>query len=234
MVRYRDYNPDKTYDLLPDGSVVVYYDPVHDTETNTVRDPETGEETTETKDVYDYLIVTADALSRNSIIVALIRAEYSADDELAIQRQKDEKISEYNHYNAYVEKCKAIADRTLNGDTLATAKEMKIADIGIYDASSAVNEFTINGIPKWISPALRSQYKDSLGDAKAAGLPSVDFEGVILPTDDAIAALSAINIYALQCQQNSAHHKEAINAKRAIKAVNEYDFTTGYPEKLSF
>lgn len=234
MARYRDYNPDKTYDLLPDGRVVVYYDPVHDTEPNIIRDPETEEETTETRDVYDYLIVTADSLNRNSIIVALIRAEYTADDELAIQRQKDDKPSEYNHYNAYVEKCKAIADHTLEGETLETAKAMKIADLGIYDASEAVNAFYIGNQAMWIGPDRRSNLKNAVEALKSQGATTVNFAGQTLPVDDALAMLSAIESYAAMTSFVTDSHRAAIEAKRSINTVKNYDFTTGYPEKLSF
>ena len=40
-------------------------------------------------------------------IVALIRERYNVNQELAILRQKDAKIEEYNEYYAYVEECKA-------------------------------------------------------------------------------------------------------------------------------
>lgn len=236
MARYRYYQPDKTYDLLPNGEVLVYFDPIHNTETNATRDPETEEETTETKDVYDYLIVTADSLDRSAIIVALIRAEYSADDELAIQRQKDDKPSEYNHYNAYVEKCKAIAKRTLEGDTLETAKAMKIADLGIYDASDAVNEFTVGGVGMWLSPARRSNLKNSAESIKEEHpeITTVQYFGQTLPIDTALSMLAAIESYAGICSQVTDAHRAAISALQTIAAVNNYDFTTNYPLKLQF
>lgn len=236
MERYRYYQPDKTYDLLPNGEVMVYYDPVHDTETNIIRDPETGEETTETRDVYDYLIVTADSLNRNSIIVALIRAEYTADDELAIQRQKDDKPSEYNNYNAYVEKCKAIADHTIEGETLEAAKAMKIADLGIYDASEAVNAFYIGNQAMWIGPARRVELKNKLIALKAEHpeITSVSFLGQAIPIDDALAMLSAIESYATVTSFVTENHKSAIMALETIDAVKSYDFTVGYPAKLHF
>lgn len=232
-MRYSFLNP-KTHDAIPDGRVRVYYDEVVVTETVTRKDETTGEEITETYPVYTYRAVDAESFDRNSVIVSLIRAEYSADDEFAIQRQKDDKPSEYNHYNAYVEKCKAIAKRTIEGDTLETAKAMKIADLGIYDASEAVNCFYIGNQAMWLSPAIRTQYKDSLSDAKEAGVSIVEFAGTNMPTDNAIAALTAINVYALQCQQNTAHHKEAIAELNTINDVLNYDFMVGYPEKISF
>ena len=39
-------------------------------------------------------------------VVALIREKYTIDQELAIQRQKDEKPEEFAEYYAYCEQCK--------------------------------------------------------------------------------------------------------------------------------
>ena len=221
-------------DALPDGRILVYYDEQESSESVTTRDPETEEETTVTYPVYSYKAVQADSLTRNSIIVALIRAEYTADDELAIQRQKDDKPSEYNHYNAYVEKCKAIADHTLNGETIETAKAMKIADLGIYDASEAVNAFYIGNQAMWIGPARRVELKNKLLSLKEHGQSTVPFAGQTLPVDDALSMLSAIEAYATMTSFVTDSHKVAINALETIEAVEAYDFTTGYPEKLSF
>ena len=47
---------------------------------------------------------------RKQLIVAEIRKEYDADDELAILRQREEKPTEYAEYNSYVESCKKAVD----------------------------------------------------------------------------------------------------------------------------
>ena len=47
---------------------------------------------------------------RKQLIVAEIRKEYDADDELAILRQREEKPQEYAEYNSYVESCKKAVD----------------------------------------------------------------------------------------------------------------------------
>lgn len=41
-----------------------------------------------------------------SLVVSLIRVRYSADDEIALLRQRDSKPEEFNEYNDYVESCK--------------------------------------------------------------------------------------------------------------------------------
>ena len=50
---------------------------------------------------------TQKAVEYENKIVALIRAKYNINQELAILRQKDTKTTEYNEYYAYVEECKA-------------------------------------------------------------------------------------------------------------------------------
>lgn len=51
-------------------------------------------------------------------IIELVREEYSVDDELAILRQRDTKIDEFNSYNTFVEECKVTARREIYGDEL--------------------------------------------------------------------------------------------------------------------
>ena len=48
-------------------------------------------------------------------ISELVREKYSVDDELAIQRQREEKIEDFNNYYAYVEECKARAREEIYG-----------------------------------------------------------------------------------------------------------------------
>jgi hypothetical protein len=50
-------------------------------------------------------------------IVELIREKYSVDDELAIQRQRDSKVEEFNEYNVYAESCKELAYNEIYGDS---------------------------------------------------------------------------------------------------------------------
>ena len=47
-------------------------------------------------------------------------------------------------------------------------------------------------------------------------------------------ALAQVQLYANQCYGVTERHKAAVNALETIEAVEAYDFTIGYPEKLSF
>lgn len=52
--------------------------------------------------------IPLDEVYKNKII-ELIRQKYSIDDELAILRQRDTKIEEFDIYNSFVEECKILA-----------------------------------------------------------------------------------------------------------------------------
>jgi hypothetical protein len=101
---------------LSDGRVRVNYNVEESTEEVPILDPETQEPTGETKTVTIYLCqsVDIDKFDRNTLIVALIREQYTIDDEFAILRQKESKVAEYEAYYAYTENCKTIADSFFN------------------------------------------------------------------------------------------------------------------------
>ena len=46
----------------------------------------------------------------------LIRKRYTISQELAIMRQRDEKVEEWEAYNAYCEECKVIAKQIVYGE----------------------------------------------------------------------------------------------------------------------
>jgi hypothetical protein len=62
----------------------------------------------------EQLEVTPEQMYKDRVI-ELVREEYSVDDELAIQRQRDSKIDEFNAYNSFVEECKSQARREIYG-----------------------------------------------------------------------------------------------------------------------
>lgn len=118
----------------------------------------------------------------------------------------------------------------------------KLREIADYDTSPAVNSFTLNGADVWLDKATRVGLMNSTTIEKAAGnetttlwfaIGGVETE-IVVACDAAIQMLSALEMYALECYNRTAQHKAAV-AKLTTKAeVEAYDFTTGYPEKLSF
>lgn len=118
--------------------------------------------------------------------------------------------------------------------TLADAKAEKQAALKAYDASPAVNSFSLGGKPIWIAPEERANYILTLQGAQRLGVETVSFLGQTIPVATALQMLDAVNIYAMRCVAVTNGHAETINAKRSIQTVDAYDFKTGYPEKLSF
>lgn len=127
-------------------------------------------------------------------------------------------------------------------ELLERAKASKIAELEAYDASDAVNSFRVNvgneAVDTWITPEQRSDYKVSIDSAELLGMtevhPVLNGVPVTLDIQTAKIALAKIQIYANQCYGVTEQHKAAINALKTVKATEEYDFTTGYPEKLVF
>ena len=126
--------------------------------------------------------------------------------------------------------------------TLEDAKREKIADIEEYDASSMVNSFNIvdgeNTMIAWLTPDKRANYKNSIDAAELVGLTEVHpvFNNIQLtiPTATAKLALAQIQLYADRCFIVTETHKAEVEALTTIEAVDNYDITAGYPEKLSF
>lgn len=119
--------------------------------------------------------------------------------------------------------------------TLEDAKREKLHALALYDASQAVNSFSIDGKQQpWIAPDERANFLNTIQGERRLGGTTVNFQGITLPLDTAENILDRINRYARQCWEQTEYHAAAINALTSIETVDAYDFTVGYPEKLSF
>lgn len=122
--------------------------------------------------------------------------------------------------------------------TLEIAKAEKIAEITAYDTSEAVNSFMLGNATMWISRDDRISTMNSTTILKNAGVETTTQwyggQKYTLPCDTLIQMMSALEVYALQCYDVTEEHKAAVNALTTIEEVDAYDYTTGYPEKLSF
>lgn len=123
-------------------------------------------------------------------------------------------------------------------EKLATAKSEKIKQIENYDASSNVEQFTINGTPMWLNHEVRQQIKTSVEAYIATGAETVTkiFDGVeyTFPCEMWLQMLAALEVYAAEALNATERHKNNVNAMDNIQDVIDYDYTTGYPEKLRF
>ena len=122
-------------------------------------------------------------------------------------------------------------------ELLARAKANKIAELEAYD-DSEVNSFSVNGKDMWLDHDVRQQLRISLDALSQAGRENVTkwFDGIeyTYPIDVWYYMLGLVEVYASDALNVTESHKAAINAKTTVKQVEDYNFQSGYPEKLSF
>lgn len=123
--------------------------------------------------------------------------------------------------------------------TIDEIKQNKIAELYRYDSSDNVDGFTINNIiPAWFTREERNTYTTSVNAAKLLGNETMVFavgENILqVPTANAEFMLAALQAYADECYIVTKQHELAINSLETIEEINNYDFTTGYPDKLNF
>ena len=141
-------------------------------------------------------------------------------------------------------------DAILNGlgfDDGVRAKVLqsfKIRELERYDESSAVNEcfITYNGqlFPYWSSKSERNDLKQAVLNYRDKGHSDYRLDlrdvGVSLSfsCDALLSMLSDLEVYAIQCFNVTTDHLYAIRSLTSVDALLGYDYTTGYPPKLTF
>ena len=158
----------------------------------------------------------------------------------------DEKMGAYECYECTVpigeydegEIQKAFAEFSVKMDALKLkqAKVDKIAEIAAYDTSDKVNGFMLNGLLVWLDKATRVGLMNSTTIAKAAGKQTTTLWlgglKLVVDCDKAIQLLSALEMYALECFNVTASHKQAVSELTTIEEVEAYDYNAGYPKML--
>lgn len=118
--------------------------------------------------------------------------------------------------------------------TLSDAKKEKLAALNAFDQGPEVLSFSFGGHSMWLNPQQRTNYLMTLDAAEEVGLTTVPFNGQQVSISDARAILKAVALYAMQTMATTDAHAAAIRSLQTIEAVDAYDFTVGYPEKLTF
>lgn len=158
----------------------------------------------------------------------------------------DEKMGAYECYECTVpigeydegEIQKAFVEFSAKMDALKLkqAKVDKIAEIAAYDTSDKVNGFMLNGLLVWLDKATRVGLMNSTTIAKATGQETTTLwlggAKLVVDCDKAIQLLSALEMYALECFNVTASHKQAVSELTTIEEVEAYDYKAGYPKML--
>lgn len=114
----------------------------------------------------------------------------------------------------------------------------KIEEIMKYDSSSEVNEFFLGETTIWLDKAtraglkLRFEAEISMGkDNTTLWYDNIQYS---LGLNKATQMLLAIELYASACYDNTQAHVANVKALENIEDIKNYDYRTGYPEKLRF
>lgn len=123
-------------------------------------------------------------------------------------------------------------------ELLRRAIALKCLEIQNYDSSENVEQFTINDTPMWLGHELRQQIRTSADAYLAMGQENMTkvFNGTeyTFSITNWIQMLNALEVYAAEALNTTERHLNAVNNLTDIEEVNNYDYTTGYPQKLSF
>ena len=130
----------------------------------------------------------------------------------------------------------------MSGRELAIKKQVKIAALVEYDQSNAVNEFSVvtqqGTVTDWLDTQRRGNAQRAIDAAKKTGVQQLDYVvggvPVTLETTDADMKLAQLEMYAVTCAAVTERHKATIANLLTAEAVDAYDFTQGYPPKLTF
>lgn len=133
-------------------------------------------------------------------------------------------------YTQFVEPMQTVEDELRN------AIAAKIEEIREYDKSSAVNSFSLNGVPAWINREDRIGTRKAIELIKAGGKQECEIwlQGVQLKVncDLALALLDEVGRYAYDAYNCTQSHIHAVSLLKSVDDVQNYDYKKGYPKKL--
>ena len=121
-------------------------------------------------------------------------------------------------------------------ELLKAAIGAKIEEIKAYDKSDAVNSFNLNGMSVWINR------EDRIGTRRAIELDIANGQTeseiwlngckLVVNCQLALKLLDAVGHYAYSAYNVTQSHIHAVKNMTSITAVEKYDYTKNYPQKL--
>ena len=117
-------------------------------------------------------------------------------------------------------------------------RKIKVSEIQIFDKSTNVNSFDLLDKSMWLDKSTRVGLFNSISIEKNVGKTHTtlwyDAVKYVIPIPDALAMLNALELYALNCYNVTQSHIAAVRSLQTIEEIENYDYTIGYPVKLSF
>ena len=116
---------------------------------------------------------------------------------------------------------------------LSTLLTIIVALIKAYDKSSNVNSFYYKGKEYWLDKNTRVGLQN-LANCSSDNMSLVLEDTIVeLSIDKAKSFLSKLEEYAGKCYINTTKHLLAIKDFKTVEDVINYDYTTGYPDKIT-
>ena len=118
------------------------------------------------------------------------------------------------------------------GDFEFLYRDILLRQLALYDQSDNVNSFIYKENKYWLDKQQRSCMKT----VAESGLDTIEIVmgnvSLVVPSDFVKQFIHQLEAYAYKCYVNTAKHKQAIDKLTTVEEALNYDFTTGYPEKL--
>ena len=136
---------------------------------------------------------------------------------------------------ASMEEIKEICEG-LGAEPLEYMRKAMLYYIEKYDISSSVNVFELNGMQTWLDKATRVGLVNSINVTQRAGDQKIELwlgnYKLELDCNKAIELLSKIEMYAMNCFNVTSMHKKQVSEFSNIEDFLNYDYKSGYPDKL--
>lgn len=118
------------------------------------------------------------------------------------------------------------------------ARRLKLMEIERYNQSDDVNEFTINGVPMWLTVDERQRISTQIVANNAVGRTEMtrwyNGHSFTFPLATWEQMLVALEVYAGDALNVTEEHKAVVNSLSTRAEIEAYDITYGYPPKLNF
>ena len=123
-------------------------------------------------------------------------------------------------------------------ETFESVKKDLIKDINAYDSSEDINSFYIQDKQIWLDKSTRVglslRFNSELQNGYTETTLWYNGESFTLPIETAMKILYDIELYASKCYDNTQKHLSNVNKLETIEELKSYDYTIGYPVRLTF
>lgn len=118
--------------------------------------------------------------------------------------------------------------------SIKVLKNILLEKINLYDTSENVNSFVLGKDTFWLDKATRVGLSWLLESSNEETIDLAIGRNIItLPLDKAKLFLKNLEVYAGKCYIQTTKHKQNVLSLKSVEDFINYDYTIGYPEKIT-